>query len=207
MIIDNLRYFLYPYYGNDPLYFGLKFNTQVYQGYMSGGAGYIISKEALRRLVIFALPDKLLCAHYVTEHEDVEIGACLENVGVLAGDTRDVSTPENRGRFFPYNVESHLFPPVPETKLYWYWAYIYYRTSEGLDSLSSKAISFHYIKPRELYLMDYLIYSVKPYGISYVDELPTKISFDDVKKHFRKEKASRAKEKYAKYNKQRPKII
>lgn len=42
---------LMPYKPNDPLYFGCRFKPYVKQGYMSGGAGYVLSKEAVRKFV------------------------------------------------------------------------------------------------------------------------------------------------------------
>ena len=51
MIIENLRYLLKDHNSSHPIYFGRKFKPYVKQGWMSGGAGYVLSKEALRILV------------------------------------------------------------------------------------------------------------------------------------------------------------
>ncbi|XP_069125620.1 glycoprotein-N-acetylgalactosamine 3-beta-galactosyltransferase 1-B-like [Argopecten irradians] len=56
VILENLRHMLEPYSPNDPVYFGQHFKTLVKQGYYSGGAGYAMSKEALRRLVVKGIP-------------------------------------------------------------------------------------------------------------------------------------------------------
>ena len=51
MVIENLRYLLKDHNSSDPVYFGRKFKPYVTQGWMSGGAGYVLSKEALSRFV------------------------------------------------------------------------------------------------------------------------------------------------------------
>lgn len=51
VILENLRYMLLPVNHTTPIYFGLRFKKFVKQGYMSGGAGYVLSKEAVRRFV------------------------------------------------------------------------------------------------------------------------------------------------------------
>lgn len=42
---------LYPVDPKTPIYFGLRFKPYVKQGYMSGGAGYVLSKEAVKKFV------------------------------------------------------------------------------------------------------------------------------------------------------------
>lgn len=125
-IVENLRFMLYPYNPETPVYFGCKFKPFVKQGYMSGGAGYVLSREAVRRFVREGLPNPQMCQEHDEGEEDVELGLCLENVNVLAGDSRDSI---GRGRFFPFEPEEHLLPPQHE-KNYWYWNYIYYKTDE-----------------------------------------------------------------------------
>lgn len=52
-------------------------------------------------------------------------GICLENVGVVAMDSRD---QYHRGRFFPFGAEQHLYPY--EDPGFWYWSYVYYNTTD-----------------------------------------------------------------------------
>jgi glycoprotein-N-acetylgalactosamine 3-beta-galactosyltransferase len=84
MVVENLRYMLKQYNTSDPLFFGYKFKPFVKQGYFSGGAGYVLSREALNRFVLQALSDEtgILCRKSNGGAEDVEMGKCMESVGV-----------------------------------------------------------------------------------------------------------------------------
>ena len=58
---------------------------------MSGGAGYVLSKEAMVRFVVKGLggKDSNVCRWQDGRGaEDAEIGKCLMNLGVEAGDSR-----------------------------------------------------------------------------------------------------------------------
>ena len=48
---------LQPYNTSKPYWFGCKYSTYVKNGYMSGGAGYVLSKEALKRFVEIGIND------------------------------------------------------------------------------------------------------------------------------------------------------
>ena len=48
----------------------------------------------------------------------------------------------------------------------WYIEYLYYDFPRGsLDCCSKSIAVLHYITPQQMYMLDYLIYNVKPYGL------------------------------------------
>lgn len=118
VIVDNLRLVLASHSPDEPVYFGRRFKPYVKQGYMSGGAGYVLSKEALRRFVDGFKSEK--CTH-TSSVEDLAMGQCMQKMGVVAGDSRD---SVQRETFHPFVPEQHLTAKFP--KSFWYWSYCYY---------------------------------------------------------------------------------
>lgn len=96
---------------------------------MSGGSGYVLTREAVRRLVEIALDNPDVCDQHDKEMEDIEIGKCLENVNVTAPDTRDSHL---RARFLPLGPVNHLNPNMDPN--YWYWKYRFYEADNDVSN-------------------------------------------------------------------------
>ena len=78
VIVENLKSMLQDVDPNEPVYYGARFDmSELKEGYMSGGAGYVLSKEALRRFVEDGLPDPKKCEprdEFPDAAEDMEMG-------------------------------------------------------------------------------------------------------------------------------------
>ena len=113
-IMENLRYFLTSQNTNEPVYFGHHFKTIVKQGYYSGGAGYILSREALQRLATTGENPKF--CRQDGGAEDAELGKCMQRLGVRTVNSTDAM---GRSRFHCFDLETHLFGGYPK----WYYQY------------------------------------------------------------------------------------
>jgi glycoprotein-N-acetylgalactosamine 3-beta-galactosyltransferase len=149
---------------------------------MGGGAGYVLSKAALMRFVEDGLKNKTKCREENDGFEDVEMGLCMQNLGVIAGNSRD---QENKETFFSYQPEMHLDPGLKQTQP-WLEQFWYYQQMTGFNCCSNHAISFHYIHP-----IDYLLYHVQPYGLRNMNpKLPNKLTISEILANLSQNKSS-----------------
>ncbi|XP_066155151.1 glycoprotein-N-acetylgalactosamine 3-beta-galactosyltransferase 1-like isoform X2 [Euwallacea fornicatus] len=163
-VMENLRYLLHYSHPSEPVYYGCRLKLRR-EGldYMSGGAGYALSREALRRFIEEGLPNAMACKQDDAGNEDVEMGKCLRGVGVYLGDSLD---KERKNRFTPVFINEMLVPGVL-SEVEWYMEMMTNPHLLGLKCCSDTLISTHYVKPHELYLLEYLIYHVTPFGRAY----------------------------------------
>ncbi|XP_071526757.1 glycoprotein-N-acetylgalactosamine 3-beta-galactosyltransferase 1-like isoform X2 [Panulirus ornatus] len=142
---------------SQPLYLGLPYQFDLLDGrlvdYMSGGAGYLLSKTALRRLQKTTLQE----CHYPgpTIFEDVNMGACMNALDVEIVDTRDQL---GRPRFLPYPPWLLIDPASKHDPKYsWLKLRSKYPFEFGVQHLSDRVISFHEVRnPVQFYLLQYL---------------------------------------------------
>lgn len=120
VIVENLKFLLWHYDANEPGYLGFHFNKFVKSGYMSGGAGYVISNRGLRHLIERGY-QKGVCEVISRKEdpensEDIETGRCLETAGVSVWSSLDLW---GRETFHPYPLDKHLFGSVPAYVYSW----------------------------------------------------------------------------------------
>ncbi|XP_038044727.1 glycoprotein-N-acetylgalactosamine 3-beta-galactosyltransferase 1-like [Patiria miniata] len=151
VVVDNLRYFLRDKNSSAPLYYGHNFTPYVKQGYMSGGAGYVLSREALKR---FAEADNYRCSKQDYKAEDVGMGFCMQSLDVIAGDSRDSL---NRSRFLPLSLVDFVNNHLPD----WYHKYRKYEIPQGPSCCSDYLISCHYMTSYDMHLLDFVVYHLR----------------------------------------------
>ncbi|XP_067649273.1 glycoprotein-N-acetylgalactosamine 3-beta-galactosyltransferase 1-like [Haliotis asinina] len=149
VIMENLRHFLRDKNTTEPYYYGQVFRNS----YNSGGAGYVLGREVLRRFGEEA-PNTGMCTHGLSE--DVVIGQCLSFLGVMLW----VGTEDSLGRplFNWNNAYGSLNDDVPD------WARNSTHTMTGLHSVSNIAVSFHYVKHPDIQYFEFFLYNLTVHG-------------------------------------------
>ncbi|CAB0002381.1 unnamed protein product, partial [Nesidiocoris tenuis] len=102
-VIENLRNLLLQYNTAEPLLIGGQSVHYVTPKRRAAGTSYAISKEALKRFVLEAVPDPFCSTS--TLPEDIALTACLLSVGVETVNTRD---DRGQKKFYP-ELQSRLY--------------------------------------------------------------------------------------------------
>lgn len=161
VIMENLRLLLTSYSPTDPAYLGRWFKTS--GEYNTESTGYVFSKETLRTFAR-ALNNPMKCKKD-SDLDDSNVGKCLAAFGIHPSDTRDADGKE---KFHPFAPEYHIIPDAIKSN-HWLHGTNKHPVFSGLKCCSENSISFHGIESNTLYILEYLVYHLKPYGF---EQLP-----------------------------------
>lgn len=101
--MDHLRSFLRDKNPKDPVNYGHNWNILVEKGYESGGAGYVLSNEAFKRIGSALNANYSYCRKL--NFEDVDVAHCLRTLQVYPGNTTD---EEHKQRFHAFNITDQM---------------------------------------------------------------------------------------------------
>jgi glycoprotein-N-acetylgalactosamine 3-beta-galactosyltransferase len=140
---QNLRNYLKSFSPDEDHFLGRRLKAQG-KYFNSGGAGYTLSRSALRKFVSIGLDHPQCDPKGRTSEEDVMIAECLARVlQIHFEDTRDA---QGRERFHPLSPGSHYSWRPPPGR-HWYKLYNEeWGLKLGKDCCAPDLVSFHYIK-------------------------------------------------------------
>ncbi|XP_067653652.1 glycoprotein-N-acetylgalactosamine 3-beta-galactosyltransferase 1-like isoform X1 [Haliotis asinina] len=155
VIVENLKFLLAHLNSSKPVYVGDHFAPFSPNGYMGGGAGYAVSREALRRLVEqgYRVPGR--CRH-AGGSEDIETGRCMYKVVVSTYLSLD---KYNRSTFHAAAPET--FQVGQPNFVSSFSAHKYH---SGPECCSQLTISFHYVTPELMRTLDMFLYQITVFG-------------------------------------------
>jgi glycoprotein-N-acetylgalactosamine 3-beta-galactosyltransferase len=178
-IMENIRHKLYRYNTKTSIHMGHRYVVtfqNTLDGYMAGG-GQIFSKKAVIKFATKLFPNPLLCDAHEQEAEDMLMGRCLWKFAFFI-DARD---DQNQKQLFPVGIEEHV---KNDTNMdYWYQKNLWHNVSKGdLNCCSDTFMGAHYVSPKEMYLLEYFIYHVHPFGLqkNITEELPRKLTLQEI---------------------------
>ncbi|XP_017086308.1 glycoprotein-N-acetylgalactosamine 3-beta-galactosyltransferase 1 [Drosophila eugracilis] len=164
VVVENLRHMLKSYSPNELIYFGCKLRTPNGLAYMFPGSGIVLSGAALKRFVLTALTNESICSSEEKGNDATEeLGRCLTNINVIAGDSRD----EFQGhRFLPFEAEVHLGGKLNESieEHERFLKHSYEPVINLSLPVSLRLICFHLTNIYNIYDFYYFVYRTRIFG-------------------------------------------
>ncbi|VDM64098.1 unnamed protein product [Angiostrongylus costaricensis] len=114
VIMEHMYEYLATLDPTEPYYLGYTLRPYLKRGYNGGGAGYVLSRAALKLFLQRAFFDRTICP--IDFNEDVGIGRCLQNVEIFPHDTRN---KKGQPRFNTYRP-SYMFRGLISDEWHYY---------------------------------------------------------------------------------------
>ncbi|CAF4000414.1 unnamed protein product [Adineta steineri] len=153
LIVENLKAFLSDKNPSEPVTFGYNYKVHVRRGMHAGGASYALSRESLRRFDEAHKDPNSTCLKDGGA-EDIEIARCLRTKDVYPGQSLD---KQNRELFHPLNYTAHFSGNINTT----FGEMTEHPLQSGDNCCGDQTISFHYVDPDQIYLMDFCLYKLR----------------------------------------------
>ncbi|CAI5452476.1 unnamed protein product [Caenorhabditis angaria] len=150
VIVENLQKYLAHLNPDEPHYLGYVLKPYLKNGYNAGGAGYVLSRAALKLFAEHLYYNESACPDDI--YEDVGIARCLASAGIYPEDTRNSKGQNRFNTFSPSNTFHQLKANIEWVK---------YKENMGYDAFANDLISFHHLTPDEIRLFDILLYRTK----------------------------------------------
>ncbi|KAF5403183.1 Glycoprotein-N-acetylgalactosamine 3-beta-galactosyltransferase [Paragonimus heterotremus] len=159
-VVENLREAVKNHSPNFPFMLGHKWHVLCPGGYFSGGAGYLLSRAALKRIVELAIDKHPACPTIDEDKEDVKMCLCGQAVGVRLlekfGET-------GASLFYPYELQRYFKKQKDSKYTHDRIKNVFPYMRRDKMGFSSKHISFHYVNDTMMYITEFLLYYLNPY--------------------------------------------
>lgn len=160
VVVENLRTSLKFHSPDDPFMTGYRWRSTRRNGFLSGGSGYLMSREALKRLMEQAIDKHPDCPTTDEHMEDVKMSQCGEIVGVRLLDELGET---NESLYAPYNLSTYFsdrFLRAEARRKFKPENTPFIRRDKM--RFSSRHISFHHVENYMMYIHEFLLYYMNP---------------------------------------------
>lgn len=159
VVMENLKAYLSKQDKNVPEYHGLLRMDPPRQGdtqFAQGGAGYVMSKEAVRLLVDKGLNSSEYCVQKNFPPDDVEVARCFKKLGLQFKNSLDTEEKEIFNEFSPSELASNFVGNITDSSNNKSQNTIF----TAIDKISRYPISFHHIRNGDMYFLEYFFYKM-----------------------------------------------
>ncbi|OQV18894.1 putative Glycoprotein-N-acetylgalactosamine 3-beta-galactosyltransferase 1 [Hypsibius exemplaris] len=152
VILENLRLFLANQSETDSMYFADDLTPAGFGGFRSPGSVYVLSRQTLSRMTKVLRGEKCITSSSNRTRKQL-LDECARRAGIYR-DNRSIES-FGRGPAFPYDPSTYWQSSDDKSDVA--------KASSLLSGNHSQAVTFRHITPIYMYILEYLIYVLKPH--------------------------------------------